>query len=238
MLAANFTAAGGVPANNVARWDGSSWSALGPGVTNNFFGSVGVDAIAAAPSGELLVGGNLSAAGGTAYFIARWNGSAWTPVDSGFNADIWTLATTTGGDIIAGGQFTLTSSGAADNIARWDGNTWSTIGSGLRSSVLALAELPNGDLIAGGSFSSLSGAPANGIARWNGSAWLPFGSGANSSVTSLAVLPNGDLVAGGNFSLIDGVVANRNRALGWQLLGSARHRRELHPGSYRRAAER
>ena len=27
-----FTTAGGLPANNIARWSGSSWSALGAGV--------------------------------------------------------------------------------------------------------------------------------------------------------------------------------------------------------------
>src|SRR5579862_3724375 len=32
-----FTTAGGAPVNNIAQWNGSSWSALGPGVAGNDF---------------------------------------------------------------------------------------------------------------------------------------------------------------------------------------------------------
>jgi hypothetical protein len=53
----SFTTADGVAANYVAKWDGSSWSALGSGMNN------GVYALAVSGS-ELYAGGNFMLAGG------------------------------------------------------------------------------------------------------------------------------------------------------------------------------
>ncbi len=57
------------PANHVARWDGSGWSALGSGVDNT------VTALAVTPQGELFVGGYFTSAGAaSANHVAKWNG--------------------------------------------------------------------------------------------------------------------------------------------------------------------
>src|SRR5947207_10481011 len=57
-----FTNAGGVAANNIAKWDGSSWSALGSGMDG---ASPRVYAIAVATSGtELYAGGYFTTADG------------------------------------------------------------------------------------------------------------------------------------------------------------------------------
>jgi parallel beta-helix repeat protein len=61
----DFTAAGGVPASNIARWDGSSWNALGSGVDDY------VNALAT--SGDrLYVGGMFTQAGGSGAFHAAY----------------------------------------------------------------------------------------------------------------------------------------------------------------------
>jgi hypothetical protein len=52
-----FTAAGGVAANYIAKWDGSAWSALGSGTDG------AVLALAADGAGHLFVGGDFSLAG-------------------------------------------------------------------------------------------------------------------------------------------------------------------------------
>jgi len=52
-----FTTAGGVPANRIAKWDGSSWSALGSGMNST------VLALAVVGS-DLYAGGNFTSAGG------------------------------------------------------------------------------------------------------------------------------------------------------------------------------
>jgi hypothetical protein len=69
----NFSSAGGIPVNNLAKWDGASWSSVGLGL--NF----GVDSLLAYDDGSgpaLYVGGNFSYMGGVdADGIVRWNGS-------------------------------------------------------------------------------------------------------------------------------------------------------------------
>ncbi|QYU66619.1 hypothetical protein J4558_16775 [Leptolyngbya sp. 15MV] len=73
----NFATAGDVSASNIARWNGSSWSALGSGVTGG--GQPFVSALAVLPSGDLVAGGSFTTAGGaSASRIARWNGSSWS----------------------------------------------------------------------------------------------------------------------------------------------------------------
>jgi hypothetical protein len=52
-----FTTAGGSPATNIAKWNGSSWSALGSGMNNS------VSTLAVSGS-ELFAGGSFLTAGG------------------------------------------------------------------------------------------------------------------------------------------------------------------------------
>ena len=56
----NFTTAGGVTVNNIAKWDGTAWFALGTGTNST------VSALAADSSGNLYVGGNFTTADGIA----------------------------------------------------------------------------------------------------------------------------------------------------------------------------
>src|SRR5882672_6674175 len=87
----NFTTAGGASATNIAKWNGSSWSALGSG-TGGFF----PDVYALAVSGsDVYAGGGFTTAGDrVANYIARWDGSSWTALGSGLELDnvVWALA--------------------------------------------------------------------------------------------------------------------------------------------------
>jgi hypothetical protein len=69
--------AGVVPGlNGVARWDGATWQPLGPGIVSG-----GVNALAVR-SGELIVGGAFSNAGGQlAHDLARWHGASTCRAD-------------------------------------------------------------------------------------------------------------------------------------------------------------
>ena len=65
-----FTLAGGVNvnANHIARWEGSSWSALGSGTDDHVY------ALAVDSSGDLYAGGEFTTAGGKpSSYIARWS---------------------------------------------------------------------------------------------------------------------------------------------------------------------
>jgi hypothetical protein len=71
-----FTFAGGVAANRIARWDGSSWAALGSGLAGSLGVGPRVGAVAVLPNGELVAGGRFSTAGGVpSNYFARWTDS-------------------------------------------------------------------------------------------------------------------------------------------------------------------
>jgi len=73
-----FTTAGGVAANNIAKWNGSNWSSLGTGMNNAVY------ALAVDGSGNVYAGGIFSTTGGVAANgIAKWNGSSWSALGMG-----------------------------------------------------------------------------------------------------------------------------------------------------------
>lgn len=201
----NIDTGGGVSARAIARWNGSSWSALGSGVLATVF------ALHVAPNGDLLVGGNFATAGGvTTNRIARWNGSAWSALGSGMTGfRVNAITTMPNGDIVASGAFTHAGGSPAANIARWNGSTWSPLGSGTNGDVLALTALPNGDLIAGGQFTMAGGVAAAGAARWDGSNWSAIGFAGGSQVYAIASKGEAARVFGGFFSSVSGVSAGR-----------------------------
>jgi hypothetical protein len=100
-----FGTAGGLPAAAIARWNGTSWSPLGTGITN-FLGPAVVEALAVLANGDLVAGGFFNLAGGaTANHIARWDGTAWSPFGDGLNDEVLGLATFANGDVAVGGSF-------------------------------------------------------------------------------------------------------------------------------------
>jgi hypothetical protein len=210
----SFYSAGGVAANNIARWNGSTWAPLGSGMNRSFFDNGPVYSLAVLPNGDLVAGGNFVTAGGVpANKIARWSGSIWAPLGSGMggmNPFVTAMAILPNGDLVAGGRFSSAGDAVVNSIARWNGLNWAAMGSGVDGSggVTALALLRNGDLVAGGSFQSVGGVAVNNIARWNGSTWSPLGSGMDGQVSTLAVLANGDLVASGYFTTAGEVAVN------------------------------
>jgi hypothetical protein len=163
-----------------------------------------VAASIALANGDVVVGGQFTAAGGVAANkIARWNGVAWSPLGAGMDGRVRALLALPNGDVVAGGEFTTAGGLGASRIARWDGTSWSALGAGVNNTVLSLAVLPDGDLVAAGSFTIAGGIPTVGIARWNGTTWSPFGSGMDSSVLALAATADG-LFAGGLFMTAGG----------------------------------
>ncbi len=220
-----FVTAGGVTANGIARWNGSSWSALGGGVAGNsgvfvddHYQGAGIRAIAVMPNGDVIVGGSFAAAGAvSASNIARWNGTGWSSLGSGVNGPVEALIVLPNGNIVAGGDFTTAGGATARHIARWNGTSWSEFGGGVNGDtrdgpVYSLAIRANGDVIAAGYFTMAAGVLLDTprIAGWNGTSWYSFGSGTiNDEIDSVAVLPNGDVVIGGDFGIVGGISMNR-----------------------------
>ncbi len=208
------------PANHIAKWDGSHWSAVGLGV------NLTVAALAFDKDGLLYAGGSFanlcangdcSSPGAEVNHIAKWDGAQWTGVGFGFDGDVNALATTEGGVLYAGGAFTHYCGAAGcgapvatSHIARWNGHNWFGMGNGLSDDVNALAwDGINHLLYAGGAFLKLCGnaecnivlnIPFSRVAKWDGAAWDALGNGVNGAVKTLALSDQGVLYAGGDFT--------------------------------------
>ena len=66
----NFTTAGGVACNRIARWNGSQWQPLGTGMSGTSSPFIRTLTVF---NGELIAGGSFTTAGGvTCNYIARW----------------------------------------------------------------------------------------------------------------------------------------------------------------------
>ncbi len=132
----SFTAAGGLSATNIARWNISTktWTSLGNGVNGEVYAIV-------VKNGEVYVGGYLSSAGGVpANNIAKWNGHEWSALGSGVNEQVLAL-TICGDDLYVGGDFTKAGRNNASGIAKWNtvNKVWSALGAGVSGGVSTLA---------------------------------------------------------------------------------------------------
>src|SRR5262249_23955914 len=154
-------------------------------------------------------GGFTTAGGATVNGIARWDGEAWHPLETGMGGaanEVYALAVLPSGDLVAGGAYrTAGGVNIGLGVPRRGSGGWRGLAvGGDGGPVYSLAVPPSGDLVAGAEFSTAGGTPVNFIARWNGSAWFPLGTGVQGSQTqyfvgfvfALRVLPGGDLAVG------------------------------------------
>jgi len=209
----SFLGAGGQVARRVARWNGKAWSPLGGGLQGGAGVAVEARALAWHDDGSgaaLYVGGNFTIAGGVnASYIARWNGTNWSPVGSGMNGVVAGLAVFDDGSgpvLVATGSFTTAGGQPANRIAKWDGAQWSPLGSGLNGSGACL--LPHHDgtkpiLYVGGGFSQAGGLASSRAAIWDGQAWTAMPGVLGDAILAMVIFDDGGgpaLHAGGTFS--------------------------------------
>lgn len=241
-----FTIAGGAAASRVARWDGTSWQAMGAGLNDRVSTLISWDLDGAGPLSEILVAGGEFLLSGTEAVghIAQWNGASWEALGDFVSATVRALTTwdpdgpgPQSTRLVVGGDFTSVGVVPANHIAQYDGSMWQPLGDGLGGTVFALTTWdPDGIgaqqplVVAGGSFSVAGAVIAEHVARWNGSVWSPFAGGTNEWVYALTTwdpdasgpqLPH--VAAGGLFTVAGSVVANGIAHWGgssWQAFGS------------------
>ncbi|MCK5940824.1 MAG: hypothetical protein KAI24_02545 [Planctomycetes bacterium] len=224
IVGGRFSSAGGGPAANLARWNGSNWSAVSSSGPNNV-----VESLAVTANGRLIVGGSFQFVGGIlAPYVAAWDGTNWSALGGGLASTVHALAALPSGDVYAGtlhnnlpGPFTL---------QRFDGNSWLPCGSGaaVLRRVFAITATANGDIYCGGMFDGYGpyGPDAANVARWRQSSgtWSALGlGGPDAAIQAIATAADGSLVIGGSFSALAGTptqrVARRDHT-GWHPLGA------------------
>jgi trimeric autotransporter adhesin len=215
----NFTTVGnGVPALNVAKWNGSAWSALGSGLKaapNK--GPVGG---LAALGSAIYATGNFTNAGGLSANVAKWDGANWSSL--GAINGTGTRAAADSSSVYISGLFNVanynTSSNViGNNVLRWDGAAWHGVdgrpSQGTHIFVQALATGTDG-LYMGGVFNVVGTTTAAHVARWDGTSWWPLGSGVtgtygSTTLTVRALKAMGSQVlVGGGFVYAGGGLAN------------------------------
>lgn len=207
LFAAGSFASVGAPAitvNNIAKWNGTSWSHVGAVSANGVTGGV-INALAvfdangtAAPAAELYAAGSFTNAGSLVGVqgIARWDGTNWVKLRT-------TNDGVTGGVINALATFDPDGANGPQNASLFAGGTFSSVG--------GLIDAPRG------------------LARWNGTTWSVLGSGTNTGVSGFNARvnamvefdpdgPDGPqqnvLVIGGSFAAA-GLIASANNIAAW-----------------------
>lgn len=153
----SFDRMGEVPARRIARWDGSSWSAIGAG----FEGTVNTIGVF---EGDLIAGGRLVSSGDSSLAnVARWDGASWGPVGQDPAMVGATALATFRGELHVA---------AHDGLRKWNGSAWDVV-SGAPLGIMQL--MVEGDsLIAVGSLARV-GDSLRCVESWNGTRWSPIG---------------------------------------------------------------
>lgn len=212
-----FTTADGNAANNIAKWDGSAWSALGSGLDNTVY------ALTFDNNGVLYAGGDFTDK------LSKWDGTTWTSLGAGLDGPVYALAYSVGNILYFGGLF----SAPYSNIASINTSTNTVIDNGgadgaVRALTYTLLDNSITTLIAGGDFNVIGANGLNSspyIARLytgNVNLWdsLPSVNGSVHVIRS-----NGNLIyVGGNFTTAGGNTVNRvglyTWTVGWTAYGS------------------
>lgn len=206
-----FFSAGGIPASNVAKWNGTSWSPLSTGLDGAVRAMTTFDD-GSGSGPRLVVTGDFVHAGALAVQrIASWNGSAWSPLGAGLAWTGTALCVHDDGNgpaLYAAGSFAAPGGGSMFGVGRWNGSAWTVLGAAASSDVNALCSFDDGagaKLYAAGRFSSFGGAPALAIGAWDGTNWIQVGAGfqgppwvghpgqyVNAEVNAMAVFDDGN----------------------------------------------
>lgn len=183
-IGGDFHIAGNIKANNIVKWNGKNFSAMGTGVDST------VRAIAFDNSGNIYAGGDfLTADGITVNHIAKWDGTTWAPlVGGGVDSAVTAIAADDSGAIYVGGNFRKAGGISASHIAKWKDTTWTVLDRGYDSHVTAIV-FTKGKIYVASSPS---------VCSWNGSKWVGICS-VDGDIRALAADSKGNLFVGGGF---------------------------------------
>ncbi len=198
-----FATLGGIPASRADPADVNWSSDFGaPGLTGDPSGWWSAIRSTVNWNGTLVVGGNITHAGGTpVQNVVAWNGSEFAALGAGLNGTVTSLAVV-GTTLYAAGDFTASGATPLPNVARWTGAAWAAVGSGPPDDATELTLAADGStLLLLGRFTSIGSPPvaARCVAAWNGTAWSDLGgfAGAEFGILRAAARVGSVLYVGG-----------------------------------------
>jgi hypothetical protein len=204
IAAGRFNGAGGTVTPALARWNGTSWGALGEVLQPEPWAGLEVYVVAASADGSVYAGGQFSVGGSSDVArLAKWTGTSWEAVGPGISIGPRALAAK-GQDLYVGGEGFEFGELSAPYAARWSGESWHALGAltstGIAGEVEALAVGPDGNLFAAGAFHSAGNVPARRVAVLNDGEWQALGEGIRphqswGSVRALAIGQDGTVYA-------------------------------------------
>jgi len=223
-----FDAAQGM--RGIAKWDGTSWSALGGGVNGTVYDI-------AAVGSDLYVTGNFTTAYGavssrspvTVNGIAMWNGTTWSAVGGGLaSSGVGRALAVSGTNVAVVGTFTNVLTGAlavvsnSVNVATWNGSAWAALGTGLTDPAVSVA------VGAGGSEVYVGTDPPSGdgaIKKFASGTWstITTSNSASDSVAKSLFMSGSDVYAAGSFTSVNSAPAAGVAKLSsgtWDALGT------------------
>ena len=192
-----LTAVGNTRANFVAGYNGTNWFALNNGVSGGS-GTTIIYTLTADGTNVYAGGWFTNADNSGARYIARWDGTNWSPLGGGV-AGIVGVIKINGTNIYVGGAFTTAGGLTVNGITRWDGANWQPLGTGVSSANVSALAFQGNDVYVGGNFATAGGVSASYVARYDGSTWYALGTTINGPINALT-FHGGYLYAGGAFT--------------------------------------
>ena len=190
----------------IAKWDGSSWSAMGDGFKHDVQ-ALKFEGSGIGTPGECLyeVGGLFFSFGGEDS-LNRWCAGSWSSLGAGVGTRLADLEFNFFGDLYVAGSFTTIGDGSndttANNVALFGPGKWQPLGDGVNAAAYALEfrSTPGPDTLwVGGDFNSAGGVPTENVAAWNFASWSSAGIPNSVEIRDLHSGPDGNLWAGGQF---------------------------------------
>jgi hypothetical protein len=182
-IAGNYLDLNGQPAlDHIAKWDGSTYTPVG-GTIGGAVPLIVLDLHVSDLDGtnKLYAGGRFQIAGGASVSqnIAKWDGSSWSSMGDGFDADVQELVVFDDGSgeaLYAFGNFTMSGATVVNHAAKWNGTSWEPVGSGANANIFGGGVFDYGEgpaLVMGGSFTQFDGVGVNRVASLTSSGSCP-----------------------------------------------------------------
>jgi len=201
-----FTTAGNVSVMNIAKWDGSEWSAVGSledGSVREF----------EVYKGKLYAGGFFTSANGIpAENIANYDGTNWSSLGSQDNLELQSTGAVKHmavlNDILyIAGEF---SDDDVSELITYDGAQFHDFGRpfSLYSNLIYELSVINGVLYIGGDFNLVVGTQAHNFLQWNGKKWGIPGTGTNGPILAIEEY-DGKIYLGGDYTSAGGEAADK-----------------------------